>query len=202
MSAIDGAERDASRGEPLRDDSPAPGPDLLAVADLCTALGRIENAAQMQPLLEQAAWILDAAGLIVWVWDETARELRPALVHGYSARVVAQLPAVTEDANNVTAAAFRSAETCTAAGNEHVNGALAVPLLTPAGCRGVLALELRHGRESATCVQSVATIFAALLAQLIGDGRSTEVRQPATMNVPPTQEVGSHSDRVAHRLAF
>ena len=202
MSAIDGAETDASPGEPLRNESPAPGPDLLAVADLCSALGRIENAAQMPPLFERAAWILDAAGLIVWVWDETARELSPALVHGYSAKVVAQLPALTEDANNVTAAAFRSAQTCTAAGNAHVNGALAVPLLTPAGCRGVLALELRHGRESATSTRAVATIFAALLAQLIGDGPRTEVRQPARMSGPPIEDVESHSGRAAHRLAF
>ena len=46
-------------------------------------------------------------------------------------------------------------------------GALAVPLLTPSGCGGVLAIELQHGRERLTAVRSIATILAAMLAQLI-----------------------------------
>jgi hypothetical protein len=94
--------------------------------------------------------------------------LRPALVHGYSDRVLAQLPPVRRDADNATAAAFRSAAARVIEGNIRTSGALVLPLLTSAGCQGVLAIELQSARESMQSVRAVATIFAALLAQLIG----------------------------------
>ena len=101
----------------------------------------------MQPLLQEMARILDAIGLIVWVWDPLAAELMPALAYGYSDKVLAQLPTVKRDTDNATAAAFRSAQTCAINGSDQASGALVVPLLTPAGCAGVLAIELQHGSE-------------------------------------------------------
>jgi len=124
-------------------------PDLLAVADLCTRLGRIANAADARPLLEEVARILDATGLVVWMWDEAGGALKPALAYGYSDRVLAQLPAVRRDSDNATAAAFRLARTCAVDGGDRTSGALVVPLLTAAGCSGVLALELQHRGEQA-----------------------------------------------------
>ena len=47
--------------------------DLPAAARLCTALGRVETAVDVQPLLRDAAAILDATGLIVWVWHPLER---------------------------------------------------------------------------------------------------------------------------------
>jgi transcriptional regulator with XRE-family HTH domain len=147
-------------------------PDLLAAAQLCTELGRVEHSSEVQPLLQEASRILDAIGLIVWVWDPRTEELRPALASGYSDRVLAQLPTVRRAGDNATAAAFRMAETCAINGSARSSGALAVPLLTPAGCAGVLAIELQHGSEQAVPVRAIATIFAAQLAQLIGGARS------------------------------
>lgn len=161
-----------------------PGPDLLAVARLCTEFARVEHTDQVPPLVQEAAGILGATGLIVWVWDATAAELRPALVHGYSDSVLAHLPAVTRDADNATAAAFRSSETSVIKGSEEISGALVVPLLTPAGCAGVLALELASGREQTTSTVAVATIFAALLVQLISRADSAEIRPEDETGVP------------------
>lgn len=147
--------------------------DLLAAAELCTALGRVESANQMPPLLREAARILDARGLIVWVWDTIAEELQPALVYGYSEKVLAQIPSLKPDADNLTAAAFRSAGTLAMSGTEGVSAALAVPLLTPGACAGVLAIELPHRSEEAQAVRAAATIFAAMLAQLVGGPPAT-----------------------------
>lgn len=149
-------------------------PDLMAVAELCTELGRAESGDAVQTLLQSTARILDAVGLIVWVWDPIASELRPALAHGYSERVLAQLPRVERDTNNATAAAFRAAQTCVVKSSDEVSGALAVPLMTPAGCAGVLAIELTHRREERGSVRALATIFAAQLAALIGTSRPAE----------------------------
>jgi transcriptional regulator with XRE-family HTH domain len=149
-------------------------PDLIAVAHVCTEFGRVTTADEVNVVLAKAARLLDASGLIVWVWDDASAELRPALVHGYSERQLAQLPGVARDADNATAAAFRSHQTCAISSTEHTRGALVVPLLTAAGCAGVLALEVQHGNEQATLVRVAATIFAALLAPLIGGCESEE----------------------------
>lgn len=147
-----------------------PPVDLVATARLCTELGRVEHASQMPPLLQEAARILDARGLIVWVWDGIAAELLPALVHGYSDKVVAQLPSLKEGADNLTAAAFRSTQTLAMHGTPDTSGALAVPLLTPGACAGVLAIELTSGAEESEAIRAAATILAAMLAQLVGGG--------------------------------
>lgn len=154
--------------EPPAEVAEKPMVDLLAAAELCTALGRVENANQMPPLLRDAAAILDARGLIVWVWDSIAEELQPALVYGYPDKLVAQLPRLKPDADNLTAAAFRSSETLAIGGNAEASAALAVPMQIPGGCAGVLALELSPGCEDADPVRAVAIVFAAMLAQLVG----------------------------------
>jgi hypothetical protein len=137
-------------------------PDLLAAARICTELGRVEHSRQVPPLLREAAGVLGAKGLIVWVWDALSEELRPALALGYPARVLAQMGALSRDADNATAAAFRSAEA------RAIAGAIVVPLLTPAACAGVLAIELSSGARPAPPIMAIATILAAMLAQLIG----------------------------------
>jgi hypothetical protein len=159
---------------------------FLTVAHLCTEFGRVENMNEVQPLLQETARILDAIGIVVWVWDAVAAELKPALAYGYSDKVLAQLPTVRRDADNATAAAFRSARACVINGNHHASGALVTPLLTPAGCAGVLAIELQHGSEQTGSVHAVATIVAAQLSQLIG-ARLAETRPEAEVMVSPTE---------------
>jgi len=117
--------------------------------------------------------ILDAVGLIVWVRNPQATELTPALAHGYSDKVLAQLPKVKRDDDHATAAAFRSAQTTIVPGSYLTSGALVVPLMTSGGCEGVLALELRHDTVRNESVQALATIFAAQLARLV------EIARPA-----------------------
>ena len=143
-------------------------PDLAAAAHLCTELGRVMETRDVPPLLEGAAKILNAIGLIVWVWDPQGTALRPALAHGYPDDVLAHLPGVRRDADNATATAFRSAETRIVTGSDLASGAVVVPLMTPGGCGGVLAVELTHGRENNESVRALAMIFAAQLATLIG----------------------------------
>jgi hypothetical protein len=165
-------DRPATNHTPVK--PPASDPDLLAAAQLCTELGRVDDAGEVAPLLQEAARILDAVGLIVWVWDLPTAELRPALAHGYSDRVLVQLPTLARDADNATAAAFRSAQTCIVDGGDQSSSALAVPLMTPMGCMGVLAIELRHSHEPTASVGALATIFAAQLAGWIGVAREVE----------------------------
>jgi hypothetical protein len=135
--------------------------------------------------VEEAARILDATGLIVWVWDEMAGGLKPAIAHGYSDRVLAQLPPVRRDADNATAEAFRRGETCVIKSRDRTSGALVVPLPTPRECAGVLAVELQYGAEQRTEVHAAATIIAATLAQLAGSARRADGPAPPEAVIPP-----------------
>jgi hypothetical protein len=161
----------------------APEPDVVAVAQLCAKLGRTGTSDGVQAVLEDAARLLDAEGVIVWIWDAEQSVLRPTIVHGYPDRIVARLPPVRRDANNATAAAFRSEQMSAVGAGDRANGALAIPMLSRKGCTGVLALELRHGREQALPVRAAATILAAMLAQFIGEAivaaRSVPSSRPA-----------------------
>jgi hypothetical protein len=143
-------------------------PDISAAADLCTRLGRVADGREMGRVLEDAARLLDAVGLIAWYWDSCAQALRPWLAQGYSEAVLAQTQAIRRDAANAIADAYRSAETCVVNGDDEVTGAVAVPLMAPTGCVGVLALELRHGGEQLPSVRALATILAAQLVTLLG----------------------------------
>jgi transcriptional regulator with XRE-family HTH domain len=166
------------------DESQRHEPDLAALAALCTALGISETPDEVGSLLNDAAELLEASGLIVWMWDAAAEELRPALAYGYSERVVAQLGGVKREADNATATAFRSAAPCVIEEDDHANGALVLPLLTPAGCAGVLALELQNGAEGSAGVRAAATILAAFLAQLVGGVAQAEpAADPAGQSV-------------------
>jgi hypothetical protein len=142
--------------------------DLLTAARICTDLGTVEQTGQVLPLLREAAKVLKARGLIVWVWDAVSEQLRPAFVHGYTSKVRSRLRGVRADADNVTAAAFRAAAPLAKSGDEGANGALAVPLMTPGGCGGVLAIEVASGLEQDPVLRALATFFAAMLAQIVG----------------------------------
>jgi len=170
-----------SAHSPVSPSAPAPfvptDPDLQATANLCSQLGRLERVSDAAPLLPEVVRILDAVGLVVWLWHADAAELRPALAQGYSERVLAQLPPVSADADNATAAAFRSAQACAVNGSSLTSGALVVPLITAAGCFGALAMELRHGGEHIGWVRALVTIFAAQLARVIEADRPVEASQ-------------------------
>lgn len=141
-------------------------PDLAATAALCTELGRIADASDLTRVLESTAALLNASGLIVWIWEPAANALVPAFTHGYSPRVLRHLEPIAHDSDNATAAAFRSAELCTVKRTDRQNGALAAPLLRAAGCIGVFAIEVADGAEQTQAVSQVVRIVAAQLATL------------------------------------
>ena len=179
-----------------RKDDLIPGPGFQTIAQLCTQFARVGSTDDLQCLLKESARLLDASGLIVWVWDIQSGLLQAALAHGYSERMLAQLPGVRRDADNPTAAAFRTAEMKTIPAGDGINGALVVPLMTPDGCAGVLALELRNGGEQATTTRGAATIMGAMLAQLVGPVRAAE--SEPQIEVDPTFENFAASIRREH----
>jgi len=147
--------------------------ELTALAHLCTRLGRAQNLRDVAPVLEEASGLIDAIGLVLWLWDQEGGVLTPALTLGYSAEMVARLPRVPRDADNAIAAAFRSVEPRIVRGTEVKTGAVVVPAVTAAGCFGVLALELPAPGDGRAFVRAFASILAAQLAALVEPACST-----------------------------
>ena len=76
--------------------------------------------------------------------------------HGYEAKAVTRMGSIHRDANNAAAAAYRSSEVRTVAGDASTSGAVIVPLMTSDGCVGVLSAEMRAGAEKDESAQALA----------------------------------------------
>jgi transcriptional regulator with XRE-family HTH domain len=142
--------------------------DMAAVAHLCTRLGCAQEAEEVTAVLEEAALILDLVGLILWIPDAVGVVLTPVFAHGYADEMLAQTARVTTDADNASAESFRTGRMCIVSGNDVRTGAIVAPLLTPLGCAGVLAVEVKSGGERREDVRSALTILAAQMSTLMG----------------------------------
>ena len=158
----------ASPGPP-----PVPAPavttlNLPDAAELCVDLARVMDSRDVPALLERVARVLDAKGVIVWMADAAGGVLHPSLSHGYSEKVLNRLGTLEVDSDNFTSLAFRSVRPQMMAGaSPGAAGAVAVPLVTAAGCSGVLAAELRDSKpapELLALTRIVAAQFATLIA--------------------------------------
>jgi hypothetical protein len=147
---------------------PAPAVNIGAVATLCNDLARVADTRALPALLERAASVLDATGVIVWIADPDGRELAPILVHGYSPQLATRLGTIARDATNLTASAYRTGLLQTVKADAISSGAIAVPLVAATGCVGVMAAEVKNGGEQQEDLLAAATIVAAQLATLAG----------------------------------
>jgi hypothetical protein len=146
----------------------SPGIDLPGMAALCTDLARVLDTRALPAALERAAKLLDATGLVIWVADPDGRELAAVMAHGYPANVVSRLGTIPKDAENATAAAFRTGVVQTVKADTISNGAIAAPLLSATGPVGVMAAEVLHDGERKDATRAAAAIVAAQLATLLG----------------------------------
>ena len=156
---------------------PAPSPpalDLDSIASLCTDLARVADTRSLPSILERTAAVLNASGIIVWIADPDGRELTPIVAYGYSAHVLSRLGRIGRDAQNVTAAAFRTGLVQTIKADAVSNGAIAAPLMTAPGAVGVMAAEVRNESALQAAKLAAASIVAAQLATLVGPPVSRE----------------------------
>jgi CHASE3 domain sensor protein len=167
--------------EPVRFEAPLPKaraavtPRLLNTAQLCAELARVTESRQLPSVLERAAKVLDASGIILWVAEPSRQRLVPALFHGYEAKIISRMGSIHREANNAAAAAYRSSEVRTVAGDSFTSAAVIVPLMTSDGCVGVMSAEMKSGSEKDESAQAFATIFASQLATLVATPTATAI---------------------------
>lgn len=143
-------------------------PMIRDAAELCTDLGRVRDANDLQMLMGRAAEIIDASGLVVWLGTTSGADLRPVLAHGYSPQALARMPSVPRSGDNAAAAAYRTAKLqIVLARPGSSTGAVVAPILSNDGCVGALSAEIRSGGEASEIVQALAALFAAQLATVL-----------------------------------
>lgn len=141
---------------------------LDGVASLCADLARVTDTRALPALIGRAADILGASGVVLWIADPDGRELSPIVVHGYPPQLANRLGNLSRDAENVTASAYRTGLLQTMKGDAISNGAVAAPLVSAAGCVGVMAAEMKDGGEQQDALLAAATIIASQIATLVG----------------------------------
>jgi hypothetical protein len=150
---------------PSPEPAPLPAVDLVAAASVCTGISRLNASSALPGLLARAAQVIDASGIIIWMG--AGDELFAAAAHGYDPRIIARLGSIPRSADNATAAAWRTGEPRVVSGDNGSNGAIVAPMFGPDGCIGVLAAEVRRGRDADTATRAVTTMLAAQLATVV-----------------------------------
>jgi hypothetical protein len=141
---------------------------VASIARLCARIACARDDQDVAMALGETVCILEGQGAILWVWDTDRDTLYPALAHGYPAELLSKLPEVARDDDNAIAAAFCCGQKQVVRGMSGATGAVVVPLMTPDGCAGVLAVEFADGGEQHELVQSLTLLVAAQLSTLFG----------------------------------
>jgi hypothetical protein len=145
--------------------------DLTVLAKLCTNLAAAQTIEDALGTVDAVAEMIGTVGVIAWKARADTARLVPVAACGYPPSLLARVPEVPCDADNATAAAFRSSETCVVASTDRTNGAITVPIVGTAGCIGVLAIEVNAGIERDQQVQAIVAIVAAQLSGVLAQGR-------------------------------
>jgi hypothetical protein len=143
-------------------------PILKAAAELCTDFNRATDPADLTRLLERAAEVMDACGLVVWLGNASGADLRPVLAYGYPDQMLARMSTVPRSADNAAAMAYRTGKLQIVLKRPGTaNGAVVAPLLAPEGCVGAFTAEILAGSETAESVHAMAALVAAQLTGVL-----------------------------------
>ena len=171
----------------------APTVDLTATAALCAAITQVTDTSTLPAILERSARLLDAHGIVVWMG--AGEDLFPAAAVGYDPSMVARLRPIARAADNATATAWRTGELRVVSADGSSMGAIVAPMFGGTGCIGVLAAEVRHGREHDVATRAITGIVAAQLAGILGEW--PPVSSPAAASATNEPPEPSGSDRQA-----
>lgn len=164
-----------------------PAVSLSGAADLCVDLARLLDSGDLEGLMERAARVLYAKGLVLWMVDADGRQLRPTLAHGYSDRVLARLGPLEVSDDNVTSMAFRTLQPQRMRSPERGGaGAVAVPLINANGGVGVLSAEMKSATPDDQ-MMAVARIVAAQLSSIVSSSAAAEDAEAADRTVSATR---------------
>jgi Skp family chaperone for outer membrane proteins len=170
------------------------GVDLAATAALCADISKLTDTLPLPDILRRAAAILEARGIVIWMG--AGEELFAATAHGYEPAIVSRLRPIGRRAENATAAAWRTGDVRIVAAEGSSHGAIVAPMTSVGGTVGVMAAEVRHGRENDAATRAVTAIIATQLAGVLSAWPAASTADSATSE-GAMDAIAADSDRQA-----
>jgi hypothetical protein len=140
-----------------------PALDLVPAAELCADIARADSGEALAALVDRAADVIGAAGIVVWL-EGGEEGLVPALTHGYGPQARTLLGALPLSEENVTTRAWHSGQLQWVEGDSQSRAALAAPMFQGPRRTGVLAVELTNGSAAGPLPRALTSILAAQFA--------------------------------------
>lgn len=148
--------------------------DWPDVARMCTELARVNDAQELGAVLDRAIALLEARGLILWMWDPDEEHLKAVLARGYQPRTLGRLQPIGRDDANTAALAFRTGQLQVVEAEGSLLGVVVAPLLSAGGCIGVATVEMKAQRETWPEVHALTRILAAQLGTMVAGAPARE----------------------------
>jgi hypothetical protein len=153
--------------------------DLVPAAELCAEIARADSGEALAALVERAAGVIGASGVVVWL--ASGDELVPVLTHGYGPHARGLLGTLPLSEENVTTRAWHSGDVQGVDGDARSRAALAAPMFQGPRRTGVLSVELMDGVKPDALPRALTRILAAQFATAVSP-------QPDAAATTPTLE--------------
>ena len=157
-----------------------PALDLVPAAELCAEIARADSGEALEALVERAAGVIGASGIVVWLAGGD-HELVPVLTHGYGPHARGLLGTLPLSEENVTTRAWHSGAVQGVDGDDRSRAALAAPMFQGPRRTGVLSVELIDGVRPDALPRALTSILAAQFATAVSP-------QPEAAAATPTLE--------------
>jgi hypothetical protein len=164
----------------------APAVDLIPAAELCADIARADSGETLAALVDRAAAVIGASGLVVWL-EGSDDALVPALAHGYGPHAQGLLGRLPLSEANVTTRAWHSGELQWVDRGARSRAAVAAPMFQGPRRTGVLAVELSDGAVASPLSRALTSILAAQFATAVSpqpEQRADEVGTEAPSEAP------------------
>lgn len=139
--------------------------DLVPAAELCADIARADSGETLAALVERAAGVIGASGVVVWL--ASGDELVPVLTHGYGPHAQGLLGPLPLSEENVTTRAWHSGHVQGVDGDARARAALAAPMFQGPRRTGVLSVELTDGVRPDALPRALTSILAAQFATAV-----------------------------------
>jgi hypothetical protein len=140
--------------------------DLVPAAELCADIARADSGATLAALVDRAAGVVGASGMVVWLAGRDD-QLVPGLVHGYGPRAHSLLGTLPLAEDNLTTRAWHSGQLQWMDGDPQARSAIAAPMFQGARRTGVLSVELADGAKADALPRALTSILAAQFATTV-----------------------------------
>ena len=166
--------------------SEPPAMDLVPAAELCADIARAEDGLAFEALVDRAAGVIGASGIVVWL-EGGNDALVPVLAHGYGPHARAILGTLPLADENMTTRAWHTGQLQWVDSDGASRSAIAAPMFQGSRRTGVLSVELQEGAKAAPASRALTSILAAQFATAV----SPQPTAPAAASETPLEATGS-----------